>query len=321
MGAGETISLEEQIRQGYLWILNREPDPVGLNDYVEAIQDGACSIDVLRKVLTDSEEYRASREKLVFVDVGGVKVAVDPDEREFGQTIAHHGAWEPHVIALIRESLSAGGVFVDVGANVGVMSMNAAAVVGPTGKVISIEPSPRNAAQFLRGVLVNGFQHVILHQVAASDRYGVIFTTRAANGKFAPTLDPMQMDNPTQTMPLDDILDREDRVDFIKLDIEGYEPLALGGLSRTLRRLKPTVLCEFSPVSLKGNDETWPERLVDLLFSYTSKIDCISSDGERITVRTPAALHELWRAKDAIASREGWLPDGWTHFDLLLQVE
>ena len=319
--SGSSATIQNAIRDAYRWILDREPDSIGLRDYCTAVADGVITLADVRTILMGSPEFRGERETLIFVDVGGVQVAVDPQEREFGQTIAHHGAWEPHVIALIRENLPLGGVFVDVGANLGVMSMNAADAVGPGGKVIAIEPNPKNADQFLRGVLVNGFDNVVLHQIAASDSYGVIFTTRASNGKFTPTSDPMQIDNPTQTMPLDDVLAREDRIDLIKLDIEGYEPLALRGLTRTLDRCKPRVLCEFNPISLIGNDPTWPEALIDTLFGLTSTMIAMASDGVRTPVHSASELHALWRDYDARSTREGWLPEGWVHFDLLCQVE
>jgi hypothetical protein len=88
-------------------------------------------------MLLQSDEFRRSQgPQLRIIELkDGLRAAVDPTDSEFGTHVAQTGGWEDHVAAAIRANLSPGGTFVDIGANLGLMSFAAAQVVGPTGKV------------------------------------------------------------------------------------------------------------------------------------------------------------------------------------------
>ena len=60
--------------------------------------------------------------------------------------ILHFGVWEPDVSRVIEQSLAPGDVFVDIGANIGYDTLLASSRVGPTGRVVSIEASPRSCS-------------------------------------------------------------------------------------------------------------------------------------------------------------------------------
>src|SRR5437016_5817488 len=79
------------------------------------------------------------------------------------------GLWEPQETLLVREYLSKGGVFVDVGANWGYFTLLGAGIVGEEGRVLSIEPDPRVFEILRKNILRNGFSHVSVLPVAAWD--------------------------------------------------------------------------------------------------------------------------------------------------------
>lgn len=314
------MSRIEEIRQAYHWILGREADQGGLDTYGPDYEAGTLDWRGLRRIFLDSAEFAASVEDYRIVEMpGGMKVVVDANEPEFGRAIVGHRIWEPHVVSAIQAHLKEGDVYVDIGANVGVMAFNAAAAVGPSGKVIGFEPNPSNVGAFQRGVLANGLANVRLYPFAVSDAPRLISITRASNAKGKPTLDPLQFNHVVQAVPADEMLDREARVDFIKMDIEGFELPALHGLARTFARHHPMVLCEFNPLCLRDGGFT-PESLAEHIFTLTPRVDVIDHGDERWPVGSVAELMDMWRRRDREATEAGHLPEGWVHFDLLFRA-
>ena len=75
----------------------------------------------------------------------GARIYCDPRDL-IQRMILHFGVWEPDVSRVIEQSLAPGDVFVDIGANIGYDTLLASSCVGPTGRVVSIEASPRSCS-------------------------------------------------------------------------------------------------------------------------------------------------------------------------------
>lgn len=313
---------ETVVRAAYRWILGRDVDPSGMEHYSQRLGSGQLNEDGLRRILIECPEFVDAQASYTVVDMGdGLKVVVDPKEPEFGRYIVADRVWEPHIVDSIRSTLRPGDAFVDIGANVGVMSFNAADVVGPQGKVIGFEPNPRNISAFRRGIVANGFDHVLLYPFAVSDHRAMIGVSSASNGKVIGDAVATQSADVIQAVTADEMLAHEARIDFIKMDIEGYEPQALRGLARTLARHKPKMLCEFNPLCLKQQGLADPEIFAAAIFELTSVVNLVEHDHSRTEVRSASALMSLWEERDEVATRTGQLPAGWVHFDLFFKVE
>jgi FkbM family methyltransferase len=305
---------ESDIRLAYLMLLDREPDGEGLKHYRAKAEHEDYSIADLRNDIRASREYRNNRDgETEEVDLGGVRVVVDPRDPEFGAAIVKGRTWEPHIVALIQENLSEGAVFVDIGANVGVMSFTAAMAVGTTGKVISFEPNARNVQLFLRGVQANNFHHVTLLPFAASAQPAV-FQVLGGSNSF---LGEGANGNLVQGLPADEFLLAEPRIDLVKIDIEGHEPYALAGMAKTLAKHRPKILCEFNPRCLKDHFGSDPGAFADEIFALASRVEVIEHSGDRFFVESAGDLMASWSAKNKLAVEAGKLPDGMLHFDLL----
>lgn len=304
------------IRAAYRLLLNREPDPTGFADYLARAAAGFARGDLVAELLESDERATIAARNLAQVDVGGVLVSVDRTEREFGGTIAAGGIWEPHIVAQITRHLQPGAVFVDIGANVGVMSFHAARTVGPKGKVIAFEPNPDNIQRFLEGQLANGFAQVRLVPMAASAEKSIFAIKGSSNTYLAAPGAGMRL---VQALAADEVLGTEPRIDMIKIDIEGHEPLAIAGLARTIARHAPLILCEFNPRCLQATAETPPERFAANLFEIAGQMEIIEHDGGMTPVEDPDALMRLWAQRNAWHVEMGNLPDGMVHFDLWLR--
>lgn len=307
-----------EIELAYRLLLDREADPGGLDHYA-ALAERGLDLAGLRAHFVGSAEYRGKFPVpgQRTIDMGHARVVVDAGEPEFGRHIAAHGSWEPHIIAILQRHLKPGDVYVDIGANVGVMAFTAAAAVGPAGRVLAFEPHPDNIRHFLAGVEVNGFQNVTLHGFALSNAPSIFSLIGTSNGYLMPGGQSV-----FQTVALvgDPILADEPRIDFIKIDIEGHEPHALAGLDKTLRKHRPMVLGEYNPRCLRDHIGCPPDQFAEQLFGLTDRIEVIEHDGQSQTVHGPRELTDLWQRKNVDAVATNLLPDGMLHFDLLFTV-
>ncbi len=168
---------------------------------------------------------------------------------------------------LLRTVLSAGSVVVDAGANIGIYSQFLSRCVGPTGVVHSFEPSPENFNRLQSAV--RDLANVRLSQAALgecsqsgelylSDKLNVDHRTYATDGDSRRAV---QID----IVALDDFFEPGQRVDLIKMDIQGYELHALRGANRVLAD-NPTakLLLEFWPYGLKQAGANWMDFLATL---------------------------------------------------------
>jgi len=200
--------------------------------------------------------------------VGRHALHVDSVDRWLAAQAWRHGWLEADERALIRRVVRPGMVAIDVGANVGLHTLELAACVGPGGRVVAVEAEPRNARLLARTVAGAGVRNVRIVEAAATDRTGpVTIHVSAANRgdhRLTPDEDPRAA-VPVPGVVLDDVLAGEPHVDFVKLDVQGAELAVLRGLRRTLAQHAAVgVLCELSPDLLRRAGTTPDAVLAEL---------------------------------------------------------
>jgi FkbM family methyltransferase len=182
---------------------------------------------------------------------------------------------------LLKRVLSAGDVVVDAGANIGMYSQFLAHCVGATGIVHSFEPSPENFKRLQSAT--RKLPNVRSSQAAVgefsgsarlylSDKLNVDHRTYTTEGDSRHTV-------PIDIIALDDYFKPGQRVDLIKMDIQGYELHALRGANRVLAdnsHLK--LLVEFWPYGLKQAGVNWVE-LLDTLQNKNMLVSEITNRG------------------------------------------
>ena len=159
------------------------------------------------------------------------------------------GVWEPSVTALYRAALRPGDVVIDIGANVGLHTLLAAHLVGPSGRVHAIEASPWICARLRRNLAANGANQVVVHNMAATAEPGPVQvylhdpsnlggTTILASEALLHGAAPEAM---VDGRPLGDIVPMADieAARLIKIDVEGAEWLVAQGMAGLLPRLRP----------------------------------------------------------------------------------
>jgi FkbM family methyltransferase len=176
------------------------------------------------------------------------------------------GSFEPNEFALLTHVLGPGMVFIDVGANDGYYTLFASRRVGSTGKVVAVEPSTRERVHLRRNIARNKLDNVMVvpnalgscRQVAALRLAHGVHAGHNTFGSFAH--EGVQADNLEQVdvETLDKVTSdlRLERIDFIKIDVEGAEASVIGGARRVLSAMRPIVLLEINDTALRAQQSS-----------------------------------------------------------------
>ena len=195
------------------------------------------------------------------LDYNGLTLALNPRDPVVSGALLFR-VYENVELRTYGQLLESGMVVVDIGANIGLYSAIAAKRVGPSGRVIALEPDPESFSFLGKTIQYNAFQNVEPHQMAASAQGGRVPLFRNPDNRGDSRLyrDPMLKDSiDITTVALDDLLAQKgiQHVDVIKIDVQGAEGLVLAGARETLRRSpRLSLMMEFWPYGLKqtGHD-------------------------------------------------------------------
>jgi FkbM family methyltransferase len=186
---------------------------------------------------------------------------LDPNDL-ISRVILETGVWDEDTWLAIRQHLSSGATFVDIGAHEGYCSLKDAAIVGPSGRVIAMEPNPEIVLTLWGNIQASGATVVTVEPVACSDSETTLdfFTAALSNtgcsslsrinaSLYGPAGPPHQV----RARPLDTIVSETgvSRVDVMKIDVEGAEFLVLKGAQETLALYHPVLLIELDDRLLK----------------------------------------------------------------------
>lgn len=180
----------------------------------------------------------------------GFSMLVDPCFDPVLETaLYYHGIYEEGTLDVMRRVLRPGDTFIDVGANLGLMTLWAARLVGTSGHVHAFEPQPDTYAVLERNLALNGVRNVTLHRLALGSKperrslYERSHISRGAASMVKPEQDFGQTSVELDT--LDHIIEASQikTVRMVKMDIEGWELEVLKGTRRLLSQLDAPILC------------------------------------------------------------------------------
>jgi FkbM family methyltransferase len=182
----------------------------------------------------------------------GQVMYVDPFDF-IGAQIARHGCYEPETVVVFRSLLTEDMVFMDIGANVGQYSLMAASTICRRDSIHAFEPDPITFALLRSNIAANNCLQIRANAMALSDRPGraTLYLSDVRHAG-ANSLRPTVYSDGAETPVPVDTLDRYaasqsiDRLDLLKLDVEGAELLVLSGGTATIAKHHPTMLVELS---------------------------------------------------------------------------
>ncbi|HKB11919.1 MAG TPA: FkbM family methyltransferase [Vicinamibacterales bacterium] len=267
----------EHVVWAYRLLLDRDPEN---EDVIGPKLAGSRDTSELRRHLMTSAEFRdknpdfaqANDHAIVIKEIApDVRLLIDLSDHVIGLNILR-GGYERDEVRLARCLLKPGDVAIDAGAHIGFFTMHMAAVVGASGRVFAFEPLDANADLLERSIAENGFaDRVVFRRSAVGATSGtatLTFALETLNSGGAYLLrdgTAALAGNQKRTVPLValDQIDLRRPVRFVKMDVEGAEPLVVRGASRILREDRPTLLSEIHPVQLERASGTTAEAFLD----------------------------------------------------------
>jgi FkbM family methyltransferase len=178
------------------------------------------------------------------------------------------GRYEPAQSRWVRDILKPGGTFLDVGANVGYYTTLAASLVGSKGHLLAFEPSPYAYKRLETILKRNAITQVDAFQCAVGDKeeWLDLYLPKQAH-LHSPSLVPTDKSFTSvkvQVCCLDShpSLQAVSMIDLMKVDVEGFEPNVLRGMSKYLQNgYVKYLMCEFNSGWLEPNESSCEELL------------------------------------------------------------
>ena len=195
-------------------------------------------------------------------------------------------------------TLNPGDGFVDIGANIGMITLHARSRIGDSGQIDACEPNPECLKKIEDHLRVNKIGNVQVHPCALSDEPGALTLQFTSNHTGTATLAAVKNQGDVlRTIEVDvkvgdDLLASGQPINVIKVDVEGFELHVLRGLDKTIKRSMPHVITELIEAQLKLADTSVAE-VAELMFEHGYSPFGINH--RRHILRHVLALHPLQR--------------------------
>ncbi|RZK15072.1 MAG: FkbM family methyltransferase [Flavobacterium sp.] len=162
-----------------------------------------------------------------------------------GAQIIYLGEYEDYIKKTFATYIKQEDIVLDIGANIGFHTLYFASLVGENGKVIAFEPIPSTFALLEENVGLNNFNNIVLHNLALGNENATLGINIEENNINPGANNLFNEGNTLVHCKIGDDIVVDEKVNFIKIDVEGYELLALKGLSELIRKQKPTIIFEY----------------------------------------------------------------------------
>ncbi|MEN8228181.1 MAG: FkbM family methyltransferase [Bacteroidota bacterium] len=177
----------------------------------------------------------------------GFNMIIDPVRDEgVERTIYYTGSYEKGTLFVIKNLLKEGDTFIDVGANIGLMSIFASSIVMDSGKIIAFEPNPVTLKILKRNIALNNISNIQTsdYAVGAKASGAKIYDRWDSNRGSASLIKPESESDSydIEVITLSDYCKANQEIHLIKIDIEGFELEALKGAKEILDGESPPML-------------------------------------------------------------------------------
>ncbi|MFQ5923504.1 MAG: FkbM family methyltransferase, partial [Anaerolineales bacterium] len=173
----------------------------------------------------------------ITIKVGGSNLFAQTLDRLAALVIIKLGVWERDQRRFVRQVVKPGDVSVDVGANVGQYTAELSSLVGSKGKVYAFEPAPANFRLLKMAVEANNCSNTVIGELAVLDRSRrtELYLSEMHQGDHRIyQTDDNRPQLRVEATSLDEFLGSDSKVDFVKIDVQGAEPLVLRGMRRLI---------------------------------------------------------------------------------------
>lgn len=173
------------------------------------------------------------------------------------------GQYEPEITRLLQALITPGATALDIGANIGIHTVTMAKQAG-NGRVLAFEPHPQTVQRLRANLALNGLSQTEVVEVALLDRAGDV--SLFAGTDCNPATSSLRgyqgwSSTSVKGATLDDVLRERDveRVNVVKIDVEGFESAVLAGAQTMLGRDRPALIFEYMDWAWENGGYAWPE--------------------------------------------------------------
>lgn len=201
----------------------------------------------LPKLLLPSPEKTG---KHILKTIHGFRLLIDPSvDRGVELALYTNGTYEEGTVDQLKKILKQGDTFLDVGANIGWMSLIGSKAVGANGKVIAIEANPNTLPILQHNLAMNEVTNVEVLGIAVSDQPGeaLLYENWNVNRGGASLLSQDGENGiSVKVETLDRLFSPETPLHVVKIDVEGLEPQVIAGGKEWFTQQQPVFVFEIS---------------------------------------------------------------------------
>jgi FkbM family methyltransferase len=264
------------VDEAYKKELKREPDELGFKHFTNLLQQNQLTEQELIKMMQNSDEYLWMKEAdeqckknktYIFKGYGDILYEVHSDSTIDYQIASSH-IYDPYIGSRLKDHIKSDGVVLDIGANVGGLSLPFAKMYVPLGKVYSFEPDLEVISQLKKNIEINHLKNITVVPKALQENASIQeieFTQRrqkdeaGRTNKGLSTIEEIDHDyrklftlkkQIVKCTTIDQFVEvnQIEKIEFIKIDVEGSEIKVLNGGINTIQRDLPIIVYEFSSI-------------------------------------------------------------------------
>lgn len=191
------------------------------------------------------------------------KLKTISNDKGISSELIIHKIHEPLTTSLIIKKLTKGMHCIDIGSNIGYYAILESEKIGNNGIVWSIEPSPQNFETLSKNIILNQRKNIKCHNIAIGEKNGKIdflISDKSNWSKIKNETDHMEKGDKiiqVDIMTLDSFSEKNkiEKVDLLRMDVEGYERNIISGSIDFLEKFKPILMIEVHKM-IMGNYET-----------------------------------------------------------------
>ena len=205
------------------------------------------------------EDYIFYKRKSSFVKPGYIRVEdkgvsfellIDPKNGVLDEYLFINSKYERHITSEMHTYVKPGDIVLDIGANIGLHTILLAKITGAYGQVYAFEPIPSIYTQLEKSIEKNNIKNIRVGKFALGEKKEELYININLGCVASSSILDKDVSNMTTNIKIQvrtlDSLNLQ-KVDFIKLDVEGYEWNVISGGMNTIKRYKPTIIFEYSP--------------------------------------------------------------------------
>jgi len=177
--------------------------------------------------------------------IGNFKIECDPTTW-IGAKIVYTGDYEASLKQVFGSYIAKNDHVLDIGANIGFHTLYFAELVGQSGKVTAFEPILFNYNSLIRNISLNNFLQINPQNIALSNKNETFQIAADATSKNPGSFNLFEKNGDVSVnCKIGDEFLIEEKINFIKIDVEGYEAFVIAGLMQSIAKNLPYLVFEY----------------------------------------------------------------------------